>query len=133
MTGLANEKKPKRFELECNHVVWFRTAPKRNDLLWCKDCQEYRQLLNTVVSVGVWVYYPEYTFKAKNIRSAVFDAVCVYHDEQGGECGYRAESVWKFYRLRNVMHSHYMSAHTNRGIHIHDGKQPVSRNRRPPF
>lgn len=126
------EKRVKPYELECGHVLWFRIAPRNQDeLLWCNECKTERLLLAaTVALAGAWTYYPEWDFKSRRIKKTVFDAHCTYMDETG-ECMFLLHNIWGFNILRNMMHSHYMREHTNRGIEIRYGNLTHGSN--PPF
>lgn len=106
-----------RVHLACGHWRYFKApVPDYGEVLFCFDCQQYQDVhIPTDAHIGRTYYADEdyYSEPAPAYKGRKkFKGVCTYSDENG-MCGHEEKAG--FYRLKELMHIHYMRTHTSFG------------------
>ena len=100
--------KPRKVELDCGHIVYWRVVPHMDDLVWCTRCENETGIAPADARMlGARVYDVEGDFYSIRTSPHRFDGGCTYPD-----CNETVTGLPSYFKVRDTMHRHYMKAHT---------------------
>lgn len=113
--SLPHTEPPRRYTLDCMHVLWLRPPPRKDDsYLWCSKCGCYQPLLLSAVSTHGVLYDSDGEFWSERV-GAQFRGGCLYIGRDNRVCEFTHETAYSWDALRNKLHAHYMRDHTRFG------------------
>jgi hypothetical protein len=116
-----------RVELGCTHERWFIPAalPHAGERIWCPRCERYETVGPEGVEFGR-SYQEE--FWSEPFRTG-YRGGCLFDG-----CGFVSTGkVTNWFRLREIMHAHYMREHTRFGATVFAIVDRLPKNSPPPF
>lgn len=132
-TERAQKRTGKPVRLSCGCTRYYTIYPHIEEKLWCPAHESYEMVGNPDANRGR-VYEQDF-WSEPTPRRQGYRGGCTYKDEDG-ECDYRPTTRFdNWHLLRDHMHKHYMTEHTNFGatLNIKDVNRNDANGAEPPF